>query len=91
MPTKDQQRDIEHLCGYVRGLNRGRGMGFVIHRKRISHTFVMSLAVKALSVMTVSFPVILSLARVEFKEDEMISRDKELLNLTIEVEQLVTP
>ena len=36
-------------------------------------------------------PVILSLARVEFKEDEMISRDKELLNLTIEVEQLVTP
>jgi hypothetical protein len=73
MPTNDQFLRIEHLRGYVRGLNRGRGMGFVIHRKRINHTFVVALAVKVISVMTISFPVILSLARVEQKEDEVLN------------------
>ncbi len=73
MPTKDQQRDIESLRGYVRGLNRGRGMGFVIHRKRISHTFVVALAAKVFSVMAVSFPIILSLTRVEHKENVLLN------------------
>ena len=82
MPAKDQQRNIEHLCGYVRGLNRGRGMGFVIQRKRINHTFVLSLAAKVLSVMSIAFPVFLSLTRVEDKEDALLALDSELLNLT---------
>ncbi len=73
MPTNDQFLRVEHLCGYVRGLNRGRGMGFVIHRKRINHTFVVALAVKTISVMTISFPVILSLTRVEHKEDLVLN------------------
>ena len=60
MPKTDQQRSIEHLCGYVRGLNRGRGMGYVIYNKRISHSFVTTLAFKVVSVMTVAFPVILT-------------------------------
>jgi hypothetical protein len=48
-------------------------MGFVIHRKRINHTFVVALAVKTISVMTISFPVILSLTRVEHKEDLVLN------------------
>jgi hypothetical protein len=82
MPAKDQQRNIEHLCGYVRGLNRGRGMGFVIQRKRINNTFVLSLAAKVLSVMSIAFPVFLSLTRVEDKEDALLDLDHEPLNLT---------
>ena len=74
MPKTDQQRSIEHLCGYVRGLNRGRGMGYVIYNKRISHSFVTTLAFKVVSVMTVAFPVILSLTRVEEAEDEILNQ-----------------
>ena len=73
MPTTDQQRNIEHLCSYVRGLNRGRGMGFVMFRKRISHSFTIALAMKVISVMTISFPVILSLTRIEEGEDEILN------------------
>ena len=82
MSAPNQQRDIEHLCGYVRGLNRGRGMGFVIQRKRINQTFVLSLAAKVLSVMSICFPMFLSLTRVEDKEDALLDLDTELLNLT---------
>ena len=74
MPTMEQQRNIEHLCGYVRGLNRGRGMGFVLYHKRISHSFTVALTMKVVSVMTISFPVILSLTRVEEAEDEILNR-----------------
>lgn len=74
MPTLEQQRNIEHLCGYVRGLNRGRGMGFVLYHKRISHSFVVALSMKVVSVMTISFPVILSLTRVEEAEEEILNR-----------------
>jgi hypothetical protein len=73
MPTTDQQRNIEHLCSYVRGLNRGRGMGFVMFRKRISHSFTIALAMKVISVMAISFPVILSLTRIEEGEDEILN------------------
>lgn len=73
MPTKDQQRNIEHVCSYVRGLNRGRGMGFVLYRKRISHSFAVALAMKLISVMTILFPVILSLTRVEQEEAQILN------------------
>jgi hypothetical protein len=75
MPATDHQRNIEHIliCGYVRGLNRGRGMGFVLFRKRISHSFVVALAMKLTSVMTISFPVILSLTRVEQQEEDILN------------------
>ena len=49
-------------------------MGYVIYRKRISHSFVTTLAFKVVSVMTVSFPVILSLTRVEEAEDEILNQ-----------------
>jgi hypothetical protein len=55
MPTKEQEQHIDHLFRYVRGLNRGRGMGFVIQRKRISYSFVLTTAVRAASAMLSSF------------------------------------
>ena len=73
MPTREQREQIEHLRDYIRGLNRGRGMGFVISRKRISHTFVVALVAKIGSLMAVSFPVIRSIARVEFQEGVLLN------------------
>ncbi len=79
MPTKEQHYKIEHLLQYVRGLNRGRGMGFVIYRKRISSSFAISLAAKVVSVMSISFPVILSLTRVEQQEGEILNNTEQCI------------
>ena len=43
-------------------------MGFVLNRKRISYNFVLSMTLKAASFMSVVFPIILSLTRVEVEE-----------------------
>lgn len=74
MPTKKQQHSIEHLYGYVRKLNRGKGMGFMVARKRITHSFVMSMMAKAVSVMLFFFPFIIRLTRVEGDETELLNR-----------------
>jgi hypothetical protein len=42
-------------------------------RKRISHSFTIALAMKVISVMAISFPVILSLTRIEEGEDEILN------------------
>ena len=72
VPTKEQRDIIEHIYGYVRNLNRGKGMGFMVMRKRISHSFVMTMAARALSSMLFLFPVILSLTQVEQEEDKLL-------------------
>ena len=76
MPTLDQHRNIEHLCGYVLVLNRGRGMGFVIYLKPIRHSFAIVLGAKIASLISISLPVLLSLTRVEEEEAEMINCSK---------------
>ena len=73
MPTNEEIHRIEHLRSYVRDLNRGRGMGFAVSRKRISYSFVLSVAMKAASIMAVIFPILLSLARVDSRESEMLT------------------
>ena len=67
----EQREVIEHLYGYVRNLNRGKRMGFMVHRKRISHSFVMSMLVRAVSSMAFLFPIILSLTRHAKREGEL--------------------
>ena len=69
MPTNDEILRIEHVHSYLRNLNRGRGMGFVIGRKRISYSFVLSMAIKAASAMVFLFPIMLSFTQVEKGED----------------------
>jgi hypothetical protein len=73
VPTREQDQRTESVLRYVRGLNRGRGMGFVIQRKRISYSFVLTMAIKAASAMVLLFPVMLSLTRVEADEDEKLN------------------
>jgi hypothetical protein len=73
MPTKEQEQHIGHLFHYVRGLNRGRGMGFVMQRKRISYSFVLTMAVRAASAMLFLFPVMLTLTGVEEGEDKLLN------------------
>ena len=73
MPTKEQQHAIEHLYGYVRKLNRGKGMGFMVARKRITASFVMSMMAKAVSVMVFFFPFIIRLTRVETEENGLLN------------------
>ena len=51
--------------GFVRGLNRGRGVGFVIRRKRVSNSFVVTMTAQALSVMIFVFPIMLSEGKLE--------------------------
>ena len=82
MPTKEQEQHIQSLLGYVRGLNRGKGMGFMILNKRITTSFVVSMIAKAVSGMVVLFPVMLSLTRVEDEEAELEQEDALLLNTT---------
>ena len=74
MPTKEQEQHIGHLFHYVRGLNRGRGMGFVMQRKRISYSFVLTTAVRAASAMLFLFPIMLSLSSVKKGGDELLNR-----------------
>ena len=40
-------------------LNRGRGMGFVISGKQISHSFVLSLTLKVASAMPFCYAIVL--------------------------------
>ena len=40
MASQEQLLRIERLHGYVKGLNRGQGMGFTLKRKRITYTYV---------------------------------------------------
>ena len=61
------------LYGFVRNLNRGKGMGFMILRKRISYSFVMSTAARAASSMVFAFPVILSLLRVARDDEDVLN------------------
>ena len=75
MPTNDEIFRIEHLRNYVADLNRGRGMGFVVSRKRISFSFVLSVTIKVASTMGVVFPIMLSLTRVELQEDGMLGEE----------------
>jgi len=81
IPTKDQQLNAEYMLRYVRGLNRGHGMGFVIQRKRISYSFVLTMTARVLSAMVFLFPVMLSLTRVE-GEEHTIEDVFKLLNST---------
>jgi hypothetical protein len=61
LPSDPEKLAIEHLHNYVRSLNRGRGMGFVISKKRISHSFVLSLTLKVASAVPFFFAIIISL------------------------------
>jgi hypothetical protein len=81
IPTKAQQLNAEYMLRYVRGLNRGHGMGFVIQRKRISYSFVLTMTARVLSAMVFLFPVMLSLTRVE-GEEHTIEDVFKLLNST---------
>ena len=63
MPTMEQDWHIESLLRYVRGHNRGKGMGFVLFSKRINYSFVIAILTKAVSVMTLLFPILLSFTR----------------------------
>ena len=40
MASQEELLRIERLHGYVKGLNRGQGMGFTLKRKRITYTYV---------------------------------------------------
>ena len=40
MASQEELLRIERLHGYVKGLNRGQGMGFTLRRKRITYTYV---------------------------------------------------
>ena len=73
MPNKEQRLQIEHLYGYVRKLNRGKGMGFMVARKRITLSFVISLMARVISVMIFVFPLIIGLSRVEREEAELLN------------------
>ena len=53
-------------------------MGFVILRKRITHSFVISTTARVVSVMGFLFPIMLSLLRVHHEEGDEL----ELINAT---------
>ena len=76
MPTREQEQHIEHLRGFVRGLNRGRGMGFMIQRKRISYSFVMTMTVRALSAMVFIFPIMLKEGNLEADDDALLDPNR---------------
>eukprot|EP01046_Picozoa_sp_COSAG06_P009573 COSAG06_NODE_501_length_14953_cov_25.827858_17_plen_445_part_00 len=76
MPTREQEQHIEHLRGFVRGLNRGSGMGFMIQRKRISHSFVMTMTVRALSAMVFIFPIMLKEGNLEADDDALLDPNR---------------
>jgi hypothetical protein len=46
---------------------------FVTRRKRISYSYVLTMAVRAASATLFLFPIMLSLTRVEAEEDELLS------------------
>ena len=62
----------------MRKLNRGKGMGFIAARKRITASFVVSLMTRAISVMLFIFPLIINLSRVEREEMELLNRTQTL-------------
>jgi len=78
MPTREQKHNIEHLHGFLSNLNRRKGMGFMILRKRITHSFVISTTARVVSVMGFLFPIMLSLLRVHHEEGDEL----ELINAT---------
>ena len=71
MPSKAQEQHIRTLLGYVRALNRGKGMGFMIVRKRITSSFVIALLAKVVGTMSTFFPIFLAITRAERGEDEL--------------------
>ena len=73
MPTKEQEQHINSLLGYVRGLNRGKGMGFMIVRKRITSSFVIALLAKVAGTMSTFFPIFLAITRTDRGEDELVN------------------
>jgi hypothetical protein len=79
MASTDELMKIEALVSYVKGMNRGQGMGFAIKRKRITFTLVLDIAVTVASVMAVAFPMMLGVIEVE-GEDALL--EGELLNST---------
>ena len=78
MASTDELMKIEALVSYVKGMNRGQGMGFAIKRKRITFTLVLDIAVTVASVMAVAFPMMLGVIEVE-GEDALLEG---LLNST---------
>ena len=62
--------------GFVRGLNRGRGMGFMIQRKRISYSFVMTMTVRALSAMVFIFPIMLKEGNLEADNEALLDLNR---------------
>ena len=79
LPTDAEILRITHLRNYVRDLNRGRGMGFVMSNKRISYSYVLSMTMRAASAMPFFFAIMLSFNT----EDQLLeAEDKMLANAT---------
>ena len=76
MASTDELMKIEALVSYVKGMNRGQGMGFAIKRKRVTFTLVLDIAVTVASVMAVAFPMMLGV----IEEDALL--EGQLLNST---------
>ena len=72
MPTNDEKLAIELLRDYVRDLNRGRGMGFVISNQRISYSLVLNMTLSVASAMPFFFALMVSFGNVEQEEDELL-------------------
>eukprot|EP01043_Picozoa_sp_COSAG02_P053782 COSAG02_NODE_5991_length_3886_cov_2.197254_1_plen_299_part_00 len=80
----ETEASIDYLLQYVKNLNRRRGMGFTLHRKRISHSFVLSLGLKAVSFMPIFFAVMLSFTKVETEEQAIQTDEEMMMNVTRE-------
>lgn len=78
------EASIDYLLQYVKNLNRRHGMGFMLQRKRISHSFVMSLGFKLVSYMPIFFAIMLSFTKVEIKEQAIQHEEERVMNITRE-------
>ena len=72
MPTNDEKLAIELLRDYVRDLNRGRGMGFVISNQRISYSLVLNMTLSVASAMPFFFALMVSFGNVEQQDGELL-------------------
>lgn len=69
--TPEQTAEINNLCYYLAGKNRGQGMGLALKRKKITYTLVLDSALAVASAVVVTFPLLLGMAGVEDAEQAL--------------------
>ena len=82
MAGQEELMKIERLFGFVKGLNRGQGMGFTMKRKRITYTLVVDLVTSVAPLCAVGFPLLLKYTKLEGEEETTLDDVMELMNAT---------